>query len=202
MMTVHLAKAFSNLTMPYTVVFAAFDGEERGLEGSQAFLEALLTESSPYEGAHLVGVVDIDMFGLNWPGTGAPMVVVTNSQPVQDAIEAARLEQGIPDEGITYGTGLVLGSSDYATFFAQGVPTGFFLSDFEHLGAPMGLPLSTPQGSYPFWHLADTMETMTLMAGDAAHLEMGFQAGVDLTAALVHFLASTPGPVAAGTDAV
>jgi hypothetical protein len=46
------------------------------------------------------------------------------------------------------------------------------------------------------------METMTLMAGDAAHLELGFQAGVDLATAVVHHLASTPGALAAGTEAV
>jgi hypothetical protein len=204
MMVVHIAKAFANLTLPYTLVFVAFDGEERGLEGSKAFVAGVLTDDTPFAPATIVGAVNLDMFGLNWPGTGAPMVFVTNSVPLQAAAEAARLAQGVPDEGITYGSGMVLGSSDYATFFDEGVPTGFFLSDFEALGAPMGLAVATPPpaGVYPFWHLSDTMQTMTLMAGDAAHLEMGFQAGVDLATAVVHHLASTPGPLSAGTDAV
>jgi hypothetical protein len=204
MMVVHMAKAFANLTLPYTLVFVAFDGEERGLEGSKAFVSAVLTDETPFAPATIAGAVDIDMFGLNWPGTGAPMVFVTNSAPLKAATEAARRAQGVPDDGISYGTDMVLGSSDYASFFEEGIPTGFFLSDFEALGAPMGLPVATvsPAGVYPFWHLSDTMQTMTLMAGDAAHLELGFQAGIDLATAVAHHLASTPGPLDAGTEPV
>lgn len=202
MMAIHLGLAYANLTMPYTIVVAAFDGEERGLEGSQAFLEAMLTGGSPYPSAQVVGVVNLDMFGLNWPGTGAPMVLTTNSVAVRDAVEAARLQQGVPDPAIVYDKGLALGSSDYATFFAQEIATGFFISDFERLGAPLGLPASTPQGAYPFWHVADRWETMVAMAGDEEHVVMGFQAGVDLAGALLHHFATAPAPLEAGTSAV
>ena len=205
-MTVHLAQAYANRTMPLTLVFVAFDGEEKGLEGSHAFVRDLLSAATPYPTATVAGMVDLDMIGLNWPGIQAPIVFVSNSRELRTAVDAAAAELAIPSDMVQHDAGIALGSSDYASFFAQGIPTGFFSSDFEHIGVPLvpePVPAHTPGvGAYPFWHLVDTMETMTAMAGDRAHLEAGFGTAAALAARLTHWLASDLGPVEAATGAV
>ncbi len=204
-MTVHLAQAYANLTMPLTLVFVAFDGEERGLEGSGAFAEAVLTGATPYPTATVAGVVDLDMIGLNWPGIQAPIVFVANTLVLREPIEAAKAELAIPNDMVRYDTGIALGSSDYANFFAHSIPTGFFSSDFEYVAAPFApapVPTTPGLGIYPFWHLADTMETMTAMAGTRANLEAGFGTAAAVAARLTHWLASDLGPDEAGTSAV
>lgn len=202
MMTVHLAKAFAEVPTYYSIAFVAFDGEERGLQGSGAFAEALIDDAIPDElvpGGHVQvrGMLDLDMIGLNWPGVDAPIYFDANTQGLRDVVEAKRVEQGMPDDMIEY-AGISLGRSDYAHFFDMGVPTGFFISDFEKWQLPADVPYTMQPtglpivGAYPFWHLEDTYETMTLMAGSAEDLEAGFQTAVDLATAVVHALAAQP----------
>ncbi len=211
MMTVHLAKAFANVTPYYTMAFVAYDGEERGTQGAAAFVDAFATGgeegnnfTTPYGQVKIHGAVDLDMVGINWPGTMAPMNVLTNSEVAYASADNARNEMGWPDGQWKRKDGLQLGSSDYARFWEvteeQGgpIPTIFFISDFEELGAPAAAgsetpdQLYTPMGAYPFWHLQDTVETMTAMAGGQANLEAGFQSAVDVAAAVLHAMACQP----------
>lgn len=211
MMTVHLAKAFANATPYYTMAFVAYDGEERGTQGAAAFVNAFVTGgeegdnfTTPYGRIKVRGAVDLDMIGINWPGTMAPINVIDNSNVAYTAADNARLAMGWPDEQWKRKDGLQLGSSDYARFWEvteeQGgpIPTIFFISDFEELGAPSvagneGVEQAyTPFGAYPFWHLQDTVETMTLMAGGEDNLIAGFQASVDVAAAVLFAMAFQP----------
>lgn len=211
MMSVHLGKAFANVTPYYTMAFVGYDGEERGTQGAAAFVNAFVTGgeegnnfTTPYGQIKVRGAVDLDMIGLNWPGVMAPINVIDNSDVAYAAADNARNEMGWPDEQWKRKDGLQLGSSDYARFWEvteeQGgpIPTIFFISDFEELGAPAAAgsetpeQLYTPMGAYPFWHLQDTVETMTAMAGGQANLEAGFQSAVDVAAAVLHAMACQP----------
>jgi Zn-dependent M28 family amino/carboxypeptidase len=195
MMVVHLAKEFANLPQPkHTIAFVGFDGEERGLQGSGAFAEHVVSGDSPYGNVRFRGMLDLDMFGLNWPGVDAPIYMDDNSPELQAYVEGLRMELGIPDNMIRY-QGLTLGRSDYDHFFKLGVPTAFFISSFEEWQLPADLPYTvtgtTFLTAYPFWHLEDTYDTMVLMAGSEADLQAGFQTAVDLASGVLHFLAFT-----------
>jgi hypothetical protein len=218
MMSVHLAKAFADVQPYYTMAFVAYDGEERGTQGARAFVDAFATGgeegdnfTTPYGQITVHGAVDLDMVGINWPGTMAPMNILTNSETAFDVADNARNEMGWPDEQWIRKDGLQLGSSDYARFWEVGkpgsssenvapIPTIFFISDFEEIGvANLGDSVPeqahTPEGlgAYPFWHLQDTVETMTGMAGGPDALEAGFQSAVDVAAAVLHAMACQPG---------
>ncbi len=145
MITVHLAKAFANVTPYYTIAFVGYDGEERGLQGAGAFVNDFAVEGiTPYGMVRIVGDIDIDMVGLNWPGVMAPMNVLTNSEKAYEVVDAKRTEMGWPDDQWKRKDGLALGSSDYARFWSIAepapIPTIFFIADFEELGAPAPAP--------------------------------------------------------------
>ena len=209
MMSVHLGRAFANVTPYYTMAFVAYDGEERGLQGAGAFVRDFVTGGpdqefpTPYGQVKLIGALDLDMIGLNWPGVMAPINVLTNSELAYDIAEEKRHEMDWPDAQWRRKDGLMLGSSDYARFWTvteeQGgpIPTMFFIADFEELGAPNAggeapEEAYTPFGVYPFWHLEDTVETMTAMAGGQENLEAGFQSAVDVAAHVLHAFACRP----------
>ena len=209
MMSVHLGKAFANVTPYYTMAFVMYDGEERGTQGAAAFVNEFVTGGedgtfpTPYGQVRVRGAVDLDMIGLNWPGVTAPINVIDNSEAAYAAADNKRNEMGWPDAQWKRKDGLTLGSSDYARFWEVTaeqngpIPTIFFISDFEELGVPnvtgeVPDEASTPIGAYPFWHLQDTVETMTAMAGGYDNLLAGFQASVDVAAAVLHAMACQP----------
>jgi len=196
-MTMHLAEKFAPLTTYYSIAFVAFDGEERGLEGSGAFLEAMIDGNHTFGNVTIRAMLDLDMIGLNWPGVDVPIYFDSNSAELQERLRAKATEMDMPEDAIKY-QGISLGRSDYAHFFRQGIPTGFFISDFEEWQLPNDIPANgptSPEGSpvssaYPFWHLEDTYETMEMMAGNAGDLETGFQAATQLAASQLAFMAS------------
>lgn len=188
-MTLHLAKAFAQVPTKYTIAFVAFDGEERGLQGSGNFSESFMGGLTPYGNITYHAMLDLDMFGLNWPGVDAPVYFDSNSPTLDEEVARLAGEIGFPDGAIKY-QGISLGRSDYAHFFDLGVPTGFFISSFEEYQAPADLPADgqlpvTGLDAYPFWHMQDTWDTMVLMAGSEADVTAGFQAGVDLASGVV-----------------
>ena len=208
MMSVHLGKAFANVTPYYTMAFIAYDGEERGLQGAGAFVRDFVTGDAgeyptPYGQVKIVGALDLDMIGLNWPGVMAPINVLTNSELTYEVADEKRHEMDWPDAQWRRKDGLMLGSSDYARFWSvteeEGgpIPTMFFIADFEEIGAPNAggeapEEAYTPFGAYPCWHLEDTVETMTAMAGGQENLQAGFQAAVDVAAHVLHAFACQP----------
>ncbi len=192
LMTMHLAKSYAamNITPEYTIAFVGFDGEERGLQGSGAFAQHFIDDgASPYGPITGRAMLNLDMFGLNWPAIDAPIYFDDNSDVLRATVEEARLAMEMPDDMIEY-TGITLGRSDYAHFMDRDIPTGFFISNFEKWQAPGGgLPVVggvvIPQGAYPFWHVADTWDTMVMMAGSEEALAEGFTTATDLSNAFI-----------------
>ena len=195
-MVLHLAKLYAKLETPYTIAFALFDGEERGLQGSAALAAALMEGSTPFGNVTARAMLNADMYGLTWPGVQTPVEFLHTSEALRAAVEAARKELGVPDGMMAYGDAAASGGSDFASF-AEFVPTGFFSSNMGKEGVPGSgaVPAATPtlDGTYPFWHLADTWQTMLLMAGGPAALESGFETALKLLIAGVHGAAGVPG---------
>jgi Zn-dependent M28 family amino/carboxypeptidase len=188
-MTLHLAKAFASIPTKYTIAFVGFDGEERGLQGSGNFSETFAAGLTPYGPITYRAMLDLDMFGLNWPGVDAPVYFDSNSPALEDEVRSLAGAAGFPEGMVKY-QGITLGRSDYAHFMDLGVPTGFFISSFEEYQAPADVPLPGQQpapglDAYPFWHTQDTWETMVLMAGSEADVAAGFQSGVDLASGVL-----------------
>lgn len=200
-MVVELAKSFSQIDTYYSVLYCAFDGEERGLQGSRAVHTAMKeTEKFPWYIDETRAMFNIDMFGLNWP-IRAPIYVDENNAPIRGFLDGLRKEMGIPDDMFKF-MGLTLGQSDYAHWYGARddyTPTVFFIADFEELGVPTPVENPAPvpgiPGAYPFWHFTDTVETMTLMAGGPDMLAKGFQTGLDLASHTLYFLAVDPSVV-------
>jgi Zn-dependent M28 family amino/carboxypeptidase len=182
LLTLHLAKAFAQLDTHYTIAFVAFDGEERGLQGSGNFSEAFGTGQTPFGNLTFHAMLDLDMFGLNWPGVDAPVYFDSNAAELDAVVQGIAGEIGMPEDAVRY-QGISLGRSDYAHFFQLEVPTGFFISDFEEYQLPLDVPADGQNpavGAYPFWHRLDTWDTMVAMAGSESDLLAGFQAAADL----------------------
>lgn len=187
MLTVHLARAYAQIDTTYTIAFVAFDGEERGLQGSGNFSETFGQGLSPYGPITFHAMLDLDMFGLNWPGVDAPIYFDSNAPEIDSAVQDIAAGLDIPEGQVKY-QGISLGRSDYAHFFDLEVPTGFFISSFEEYQAPGDVPAPAQNpavDAYPFWHRLDTWDTMVLMAGSEEDVVAGFQTAADLASALL-----------------
>lgn len=196
-MTLHLAKAFAQLDTRYTIAFVAFDGEERGLQGSGNFSEAFPAGQTPYGNVTFHAMLDLDMFGLNCPGVDAPIYFDSNAAELDAVVDELVAGLGFPCE--VKHQGISLGRSDYAHFFDLGVPTGFFISSFEEYQAPGDAPAAGQQpvsglDAYPFWHTQDTWDTMVLMAGTEADVAAGFDAAVNLASGVLWHMATSEAP--------
>ncbi len=196
MLSVYMAKMFANITPEYTIAYALFDGEERGLEGSRALAGFLAEEATPWGDITMRAAINADMFGLTWPGVQTPVEFIHTSAAMEASVEAARKIRGVPDNMIKYGDAAASEGSDFESFVNEEVPTGFFSSNMGSEGVPASgsVPADVPSapGYYPFWHIVDTWETMTAMAGSPMHLEQGFQTAIDLMAALLWSCAVDP----------
>jgi len=201
MITVQLAKAFANATPYYTTVFVTYDGEERGLEGCTAFIEAVTDGKTPLGNVTFRAALDMDMFGITWPGTMAPIQVLHNSPVLYGIFDAARRNLTVPDDMVYQKDLVTLGSSDFQDYFDKDVPTIFFSSDFGKFAAPGPVPANAPMAYYPFWHLEDTYTTMVVAAGSEANLQAGFTTAVTLSADMLHAMAYDPGLVLEGGSA-
>ncbi|HEX9815907.1 MAG TPA: M28 family peptidase [Candidatus Thermoplasmatota archaeon] len=190
--TVELAREYAKIPTYYSVLFCGFDGEERGLQGSRAVFDSMhgiddrhsQLDPFPYANDRTRGMIDFDMFGICWP-VRAPIYFDQNDEVLLSEVDAIRKGMEIPDD-MFKATGITLGQSDYAHWYGyqeEHIPTAFFISDFEELGAPtpveQGVTPSAP-GAYPWWHQQDTVETMRFMAGGQEMLEAGFQTALDL----------------------
>lgn len=186
-MSISLAKVWATIPTPVSILFCSFDGEERGLQGAsrvkQAMDNDLMPGGFPWAVQDVRGMIEMDMYGLNWP-LRAPIWVDQNRPVVRNWIDSARIAQGVPNDMFKFQR-ITLGQSDYAHWMNAGIPTAFFISDFEELGVPGSglaptLPVPAAPGAYPFWHQVDNWETMAAMAGGDATLQAAFQNGVDI----------------------
>src|SRR5581483_4041329 len=133
-LSLELGKAWANVTPYYSIAFLAYDGEERGTEGAKAFVDSFLSGETPFGNATLHADIDIDMFGITWPGTAAPILVLDDSQELFGLFDKVRTKMGIPDDMVYRKDMVTLGSSDFQVFFDAKVPTLFFDSDFGRFG--------------------------------------------------------------------
>ena len=184
-----LAAAYANVNTTRTIVFAEFDQEEKGLLGSAAFVEALQDGRFQYNGT-VNGMVDIDMFGITWPHP-ASIIVWENSPGLTAKIQDLTAAVGVPADHLEFRRSRG-GSSDGATFIKAGVATAYFWSDWDQFFLPGGVEqpyVAAYAGSYPWWHKADTYDTMVVSAGDEATLQAGFQTGLDVVSPLLAHMA-------------
>lgn len=199
--TVELAKAFAQVDTYYSILFCAFDGEERGTQGSREVYLAMRDSAEfPWPIDETRAMLDLDMFGICWP-VRAPIYYSQNHDELFAKVDEARKALGVPDDlFIEWESGVArsgrgLGSSDYGWWRGGGVPTIFFISDFMDVGVPTPMPIDAMPavpGSYPFWHWMDTVDTMTLMAGGEEMLAAGFETALHLSVETLSVMALHP----------
>jgi Zn-dependent M28 family amino/carboxypeptidase len=191
MMVLHLAQAWAHVPSYYTIAFVAYDGEERGTQGAQTFAEEMLTGNTTFGEVRFHAALDIDMFGITWPGSNAPTQILDNSNALHKVFDDTRRAIGMPDSMVYCQDMVTLGSSDFQVYFNLNVSTAFFSSDFGKV-APPGSPAPLPMAAYPNWHLVDTYATMEAEAGGATALQQGFTTAATIAAAELHAMADQP----------
>src|SRR5204863_9470968 len=102
--------------------------EEKGTQGAQAFAQSVAEGTSPLGNITLHGALDIDMFGITWPGTNAPTQILDNSAALHKVFDDTRKAIGMPDSMAYCSDIATLGSSDFQQYFDAKVPTVFFSS--------------------------------------------------------------------------
>ena len=194
---IELARTLSSWKFPFTIVYAFFDGEEKGLRGSAAFVEKYYEA----DGVQLVANLNTDPPGLNWPcGDHAglfPVKVIQEDDKVaarpdyawlSSALETALTTVGVPAEALdktggipvaTVGGSGLTGGSDHMSFGDQDIPNVFIGgvpltivggNPDDHVVAAMTYPLHTP---------LDTLQAMEARCTQGT-LAGGLQTTVDL----------------------
>lgn len=193
-----LARTLSQWDFPFTVVYAFFDGEEKGLLGSAAFVDDYFGTS-----VDLVANLNTDPPGLNWPcgdAAGAFPVriiheywkVFVGAYPRYEwlflAVEDALADAGVPSSAQDYAPGVPIatvmgfgltGGSDHQSFGAMDI-ANVFLGSAPTTGAG-GVAAAA---SYPLHTPLDTLEAMEELcrAGGAGTLADGLQTILDIFA--------------------
>jgi hypothetical protein len=189
-MVFELAAAFAKVPTERTLLFAEFDQEELGLVGSRYMLNQTEIGKFPLPGT-IDGMLDLDMVGITWPHP-AKLIVWQDSPALKGRIVQLANATGIPSDHLVFRKTLG-GSSDGQTFIDAGIPTAYFWSDWDEYILPdgsilprTGLPsVGGYAGSYPWWHKADTYDTMVASAGSEAILQKGFQTTLDIVSPLL-----------------
>lgn len=169
-----LAQAYAKTPTNRTVVFALFDSEEKGLVGAKAFAQDVRGRQFQHNGT-FEAMIDLDMVGITYPHP-AKLVAWENSDELRSLSEDARRDVGVPDRAVEYRKPRG-GSSDAKVFIDLRIPTIYYWSNWDDVVLKDG---TRWQGSYPWWHQADTYATMVAMAGDEATLQAGFQTVLDV----------------------
>jgi hypothetical protein len=173
-MSLKLGEAFADVETDRTIAFILFDQEEKGLVGSRFFVKSVLDGTFEYP-VTVDGMIDLDMIGITYPHP-AKIVVYQNSPQLKDSILLHAKAVGMPEAQLAFRKPKG-GSSDGVAFLEKQIATAYFWSNWDEVVTKDGQ--SVPD-SYPFWHQADTYETMTLAAGDEATLRAGFQTVLDI----------------------
>ena len=175
--TVHtllLAKALADIETKNTYFFGLWSAEEEGIWGSGEFVNNF---EDNYPGATIRSYVNLDMVGINYPGTNSdtgeyyPLHGYVGGKRDGGVEAAPGLEAIVNDTahdflGYPNSTGLQLGyssfgSSDHVPFQRAGVPTVFFIGIIYE---------------YSEYHTRDdTLSTMREYMGGREGLEAGFE---------------------------
>ena len=109
-LVIEAARVISQYDSEYTIRFVAFSREEQGLIGSEAYVDAHISDD-------ILGMVEADMVAYD-PGTNyARFYKHTFSDPLMNAMGAAVDEYG---QGLTWTDAGWNGQSDHASFDAAG----------------------------------------------------------------------------------
>ena len=103
------ARVLSQYPSEYTIKFIAFDMEELGLIGSEAYVNA-------HPGVQVLGMISLDMICYDPNTNHALLYGRTTSNPIKQALANAISEYG----GLTYTIAGQLDASDHAPFEAAG----------------------------------------------------------------------------------
>ncbi len=178
-----MAEKLVDWEFPFTIVYAFFDGEEKGLVGSREFVK--LYDPSEQDEIDLVMNLNTDPPGLNWPcgqqpQGDFPVKIIHQMARVQsgdfprfellwDAVEHGLNATTVPNEVRDYSDGIpiatvqgqgVTGSSDHGSFGAVGV-ANVFLG-----GTPTTYATGSPSEggtaalTYPLHTPIDTLQAM------------------------------------------
>lgn len=209
-----LARAMHDWEFPYTLVFAFFDGEEKGLVGSTRFVEEYVLG----QGRDIAANFNTDPPGLNWPcgdATGPfPVKVIHEMEKVGKTSELPRyawlhaaVEDGlgrseVPMEVRDYTPGIPIaraadrglrGQSDHVSFdkvdianvFLGGTPT---TTAPQGAGAALTYPLHTPLDTL------QAMDARCASGGAGSSLAGGLQTILDIFAHSLSGMARSPIP--------
>jgi hypothetical protein len=184
LIVVELARVLSQYEWEHTLVFAAWDQEEAGLVGSDAYAKLLRKDD-----AEVVHAMNFDMTGINWPAkfggaTDVPLRVNFGGDGADHMVALWKASVGhakYPGQSTVAGTGLAASSSDHASFLRQDYSASWVR------GAVIG--------SYPMYHNADTVESMIVdVGGKRADLEAGFDTVVQLVFTWAFLVDALPPP--------
>lgn len=110
-----IARRISKTPLARQAWFIAFDGEEDGLHGSRAFVDA----ATPQFLSELKGMMNFDMVGVN------------DKLLIGGSSELTKIAQVVQPKAELFGASYANGASDHAPFAAKGVPILFFYRGME-----------------------------------------------------------------------
>ncbi len=179
-----MAKAMIDWEFPFTVVFAFFDGEEKGLVGSRNFVAAY--DPSEQTEVDIIANLNTDPPGLNWPCGQMPLghfpvkiiheeVKVNDGAHPRYALLHAAVEHGLnasgaPMEVRDYTPGIPIatvngvglsGGSDHMSFGARGIANVFLGgTPTTYVGGSPSDTTGVAALTYPLHTPLDTLEAM------------------------------------------
>jgi hypothetical protein len=111
---IEAARLLANVNLPYTILFAAWDEEELGLYGSQAY-----ADSAYYRGDSIIAVLNFDMIAYDGNQDGA-LDVNTNSASTPLANDFAQIVNIYQPTLVPQVTTSLNGGSDHQSFQSRG----------------------------------------------------------------------------------
>ncbi len=108
------ARILKNVNLPYTIVFAAWDEEERGLYGSKAYADTAFAH-----GDSIIAVINLDMISYDGNNDGA-LDVHTNPVNLPFATEFSQIVSLYQPTLIPQVTTSLSGGSDHQSFYNRG----------------------------------------------------------------------------------
>jgi hypothetical protein len=159
---VELAEGLANLKTSRTIVFGLWDGEEKGLWGSNLFANDLTSE------VDVKAYLNFDMVGLNWPLPYDLRIIIgpDENDELEDCPELNNISKdaafkylGYPADGIEIYEGGG-GGSDHLSFQRVGVQTYFIYGNAPYI---------------QYHRRTDLLVDMVAYAGGRDELEAGFE---------------------------
>ena len=111
---IEAARVMSGINLPYSVLFAAWDEEERGLYGSEAY-----ADTAYFHGDSIIGVLNFDMIAYDGNNDGA-LDINTNTASMSLASEFKQVVNLYQPSLVPQITTSLSGGSDHQSFQQRG----------------------------------------------------------------------------------